>query len=73
MPINTEWFEDSNIMKGYKWSIQAKYGIVEIKQEDLFNRIEFGGQTQSEKVVYAVSLGWRFNIDNQKWYRILGY
>lgn len=72
--VNVEWFEDDNIMKGYKWSVQAKYGIVETSQEELFSRVEFECLDSSdEKVVYAVSLGWRFNVDNQRWYRIKGH
>lgn len=71
--LDIEWFEDNNIMKGYKWSIQNKYGIVSISDEELFNRIEFQHcKDQSEKIVYAVHLGWRFNVDNQLWYRIKG-
>ena len=74
MGTNVEWFEDNNVMKGYKWSIQAKYGIVEISQEELFSRVEFQCiESNDEKVVYAVGLGWRFNVDSQKWYRIRGY
>lgn len=71
---NIEWFEDNNIMKGYKWSIQNKHGIVETVQKELFSRPEFQClESQSEQIVYAVHLGWRFNVDNQKWYRIKGH
>lgn len=72
--INKEWHVDNNPMLGYKWSIQAKYGTINISEEDLFNRLEFQYITGHEyKVSYAMDLGWRFNIDCQMWYRIKGY
>lgn len=72
--INVEWHEKNNIMLGYKWSIQAKYGIVSISQEELFSRVEFQCQSDhNDKILYAVHLGWRYNIDNGNWYRIKGH
>jgi hypothetical protein len=72
--IAKEWHEDNNLLNGYKWSIQAEYGTVYIYEEDLFNRVEFQHFTDHEyKVSYAMDLGWRYNVDNGKWYRIKGY
>ena len=74
MKIKEEWHVDNHELKGYKWSIQAKYGTVYIPEEELFNRIEYQHLTKHEyKVSYAMDLGWRFNVDNQMWYRIKGY
>lgn len=71
---NLEWHEDNNLLKGYKWSVQAKYGTVSISQEELFNRVEFQHIEKHEhKILYAVDLGWRYNVDNGKWYRIKGH
>lgn len=69
-----EWYEDNKYANGYKWSIRAKFGVVEISEEELFSRLEFAHfRAHSAKFSYAMNLGWRFNIDNQKWYRIKGH
>jgi hypothetical protein len=69
-----EWHEENHALKGYKWSIQAEHGIVTIPEEELFDRTEFQHFTEHEhKASYAVDLGWRWNVDNGKWYRIRGY
>ena len=69
-----QWFENDNMQMGYKWSIQAKNGIVTISEEELFSRVEFAHIAEDEyKRSYAMDLGWRWNIDNGKWYRIKGY
>lgn len=71
MVANREWHEDNQEYKGYKWSIRAEYGTVEITEEDLFSRVEFEHITEHKiKVAYAMDLGWRHNVDNGKWYRI---
>lgn len=72
--MKKEWHEDNFTLNGYKWSIQAEHGIITITEEELFNRVEFQHLTEHEyKVSYAMRLGWRWNVDNRKWYRIKGY
>lgn len=72
--IKNEWFEDNNVNKGYKWSIKAEHGTVSVSEGELFNREEFKHfNEQADKMHYALELGWRFNVDNQMWYRIKGY
>lgn len=72
--ITKEWFIDNNPILGYKWSVQAEFGIVSITEETLFNREEFQHFfSYDAKVDYAIELGWRFNIDNGESYRIKGH
>lgn len=72
--VKKEWHTDNNTMNGYTWSIQAEHGIIAIAEEELFARAEFQHFTEHEyKVSYAMDLGWRYNVDNSKWYRIKGY
>jgi hypothetical protein len=72
--MKPEWHNQNNPMLGYKWEIQYKYGIIWITEDELFDRREFKHFTTHEyKVAYAMDMGWRFNIDNQMWYRISGY
>lgn len=72
--IPSDWYEEGYRYKGYSWLIQAKYGTVYTTEEELFGRPEFAHLDKHEyKVAYAMDLGWRFNVDNQKWYRIRGY
>lgn len=72
--INKEWHEDNHPLKGYKWSIQTELGIVSISEEELFNRPEFHHFSDHEYMVsYAMDLGWRYNVDIGKWYRIKGF
>lgn len=67
------WFEDNNIIKGYRQSIQERYGIVEVSDEELYRRVEFQHcKSLNEKIVYAIHLGWRMSEDSQAWYRIKG-
>lgn len=72
--IPVEWFENDNVNYGYKWSVQSDYGIIVIEKDELFSRIEFDYfETEQACFDYAHDQGWRFNVDNQKWYRIKGY
>lgn len=72
--VKKDWLEDEIEYKGYKWSVQAEYGTISIEEEELFNRIEFQHISEHEhKVAYAMDLGWRYNVDNQMWYRIKGH
>lgn len=72
--VPNTWHIGDNPMLGYKWTIIGKHGLVSIPEEELFNRIEFQHLTEREyKVSYAMDLGWRYNVDNQEWYRIRGY
>lgn len=72
--VDKTWYAENDMQKGYKWSVQAEHGVVTISEEELFDRIEFQELTaHAEKASYAMRLGWRFNVDNSKWYRIKGY
>lgn len=74
MKTPAEWHVDEHPLKGYKWSIQAKHGTVDISEEELFSRPEFAHFTEHEyKVTYAMDSGWRYNVDSGKWYRIKGF
>lgn len=68
------WHEQDNPMFGYKWSIQAKYGVIWVTEDELFDRREFRYfEKHEEKVAYAMDMGWRFSVDSQLWYRIKGH
>lgn len=68
-----EYYAEGFHLMGYTWKAQAEFGIVQIEEAELFNRSEFQHFTDHEEMVaYAMDLGWRFNIDNQKWYRLRG-
>lgn len=72
--VQSNWHTNNNPMLGYTWKTLAEHGWVEIEEGELFSRIEFNHLTEHEyKVAYAMDLGWRFNVDNQKWYRVKGY
>lgn len=72
--IPKEWHEDNHPLKGYKWKVRAENGTIQITEDELFSREEFVHFREHEqKVAYAMDLGWRFNMDNQRWYRIKGY
>ncbi len=65
-----------NRMLGYTWEAQAEHGIITIDEEELFSRVEFELLPINDhpyKVAYARDLGWRYNVDNSKWYRLRGY
>lgn len=65
---------NNNPRMGYTWKAQAEHGIVIIDEDELFNRIEFQHLPDHEyKVSYAMDLGWRYNVDNGKWYRLKGH
>lgn len=68
-----EYYAEGFHLMGYSWKAQAEFGTVYIDEKELFDRIEFGHFPDHEhKVAYAMDMGWRFNIDNQKWYRLRG-
>lgn len=59
---------------GYTWKSQAELGTVFISEDELFGRIEFQHFTEHDhKVKYAMDLGWRYNVDNGRWYRLKSF
>lgn len=74
MEMDSALHVNNDIQLGYTWSAQSWYGIVEIEEYELFMRVEFEHLPQhATKVFYAMNMGWRYNVDNRKWYRLKGY
>lgn len=66
--------QQRNTDLGYSWDAQRNFGTVEISKDELFSRLEFEPfHSDTDKDTFAQSLGWRFNIDKQVYYRLKGY